>query len=75
MPEKCLFKWFWLHDQDVRVICNSKSFYSFLLKLCIMNVHVLKMCTSYFVIFSLFDWCSTYTFFTQKCRGGVVWFV
>ena len=34
---------------QVCVICNSKSFYSFLFKLCLMIVHILKMCTFYFV--------------------------
>ena len=34
---------------QVCVICNSKSFHSFLFKLCPMIVHILKMCTSYFV--------------------------
>ena len=33
----------------VCVICNSKSFYSFLLKLCIIIVHQLKMCIFNFV--------------------------
>ena len=33
----------------VCVICNSKSFHSLLFKLCITIVHILKMCTSYFV--------------------------
>ena len=33
----------------VCVICNSNSFYSFLYKLCIMIVHTLKMCTSYYM--------------------------
>ena len=33
----------------VCVICNSKSFPSFIFKLCQMIVHTLKMCTSYFV--------------------------
>ena len=33
----------------VCVICNSKSFHSFLLKQYIMIVHTLKMCTFYFV--------------------------
>ena len=33
----------------VFVICNSKSFHSFLLKLCIVIVHISKMCTSYFL--------------------------
>ena len=33
----------------VCVICNSKSFHSFLFKLCIMIVHILNKCTSYFV--------------------------
>ena len=33
----------------VCVICNSKSFHSFLFKHCIVIVHMLKMCTSYFV--------------------------
>ena len=34
---------------QVCVICNSKSFHSFLFKLCLMIVHILKMCTIYFV--------------------------
>ena len=34
---------------QVCVICNSKTFHSFLFKLCLMIVHILKMCTSYFV--------------------------
>ena len=42
----------------VCVICNSNSINSFIFKLCIMIVHTLKMCTSYFVhisrIFSSF---------------------
>ena len=33
----------------VCVICNSKSFLSFLFKLCILIVHILKMCTFYYV--------------------------
>ena len=33
----------------VCVICNSKRFHSFSFKLCIMIVHILKMCTSYFM--------------------------
>ena len=33
----------------VCVFCNSKKFLSFIFKLCIMIVHTLKMCTSYFV--------------------------
>ena len=72
---KCLFKWFWSHDQDVRVICNSKGFYSFLLKLCIMNVHVLKMCTSHFVFSHYLTGVQLTQFSSKKCRGGVVWFV
>ena len=35
-------------------ICNSKSFHSFLFKLCIMIVHTLKMCTFYYVHSSYF---------------------
>ena len=31
------------------VICNSKSIHAFIFKLCIMIVHTLNMCTSYFV--------------------------
>ena len=34
---------------QVCVICNSKTFHSFLFKLCLMIIHILKMCTSYFV--------------------------
>ena len=33
----------------VCVIYNSNSFHSFIFKLCIMIVHTLKMCTSYFM--------------------------
>ena len=33
----------------VCVICNSKSFHSFLFILCITIVHILKMCIPYFV--------------------------
>ena len=33
----------------VCAICNSNSFHSFILKLCLMIVHTLEMCTSYFV--------------------------
>ena len=33
----------------VYVICNSISFNSFIFKLCITIVHILKKCTSYFV--------------------------
>ena len=33
----------------VCVICNSKSFHSFMFKLCIIIVHSLKICTFYFV--------------------------
>ena len=38
----------------VCVICNSNSFHFFLFNLCIMIVHTLKMCTSYFVNISCF---------------------
>ena len=34
---------------QVCVICNSNSFHSFIFKLCIMIIHTLKMCISYFV--------------------------
>ena len=37
----------------VCVICNSNSIHSFIFKLCTMIVHTLKMCTFYFVHFSL----------------------
>ena len=33
----------------VCVICNSKSFLSFLFKFCILIVHIFKVCTFYFV--------------------------
>ena len=33
----------------VYVICNSIRLYSFILKRCIVIVHTLNMCTSYFV--------------------------
>ena len=39
---------------QVCVICNSKSFHSFLLKFCLMIVHILKMCTFYIVHVSYF---------------------
>ena len=38
----------------VRVVCNSKSFYFFLFKLCVTVVHILKMCTSYFAHFHVY---------------------
>ena len=43
-----------LYGFQVCVICNSKSFHSFSFKLCLMNVHILKMCTSYFMHVSIF---------------------
>ena len=64
----------------VCVICNSWSFHSFLFKLCIlMAVHILKMCTSFFVhillIFSHFlRVLDLRHFFHLKWVGGV-WFV
>ena len=39
----------------VCVICNSNSIHYFIFKLCIMVVHTLKMCTSYFVQISFFS--------------------
>ena len=38
-----------LLGSQVCVICNSKSFHSFLFKLCILIIHTLKMCTSHFM--------------------------
>ena len=38
-----------LLGSQVCAICNSKSFYFFLFKLCILIIHTLKLCTSYFV--------------------------
>ena len=38
----------------VCVICISKSFHFFLFELCMMIVHILKMCTFYFVYVSCF---------------------
>ena len=38
----------------VCVICNDKSCHSFLFKLCIVIVHILKMCTSYLCTFHIF---------------------
>ena len=47
----------------VCVICYPSSIHSFIFKLCIIIVHTLKMCTSYFVHISyflhFFDWCWT----------------
>ena len=38
----------------VRVICNSDSFHSVVFKLCIIIIHTLNMCTSFFVNISWF---------------------
>ena len=43
-----------LYGYNVCVICNSECFHSFLFKLCLMIVHVLKMCTFYFAHVSFF---------------------
>ena len=40
----------------VCLICNSKSFHFLICKLCIMIVHTLKMCTSYYVHISWIFW-------------------
>ena len=58
-----------------QVICNSKSFHSFLFKLCLMIVHILKMCTSYFVHVSyffsyFFRGVELRHFFHPQCLGG-----
>ena len=57
----------------VCVICNSKSFHSFLFNLCIMIVLILKMCTSYIEhisqFFLTFEGCWTKTFFHPKYIG------
>ena len=39
----------------VCVNCNSNSFHSFKFKLCIMIVHTLKMCISYFIFYKFHD--------------------
>ena len=44
----------------VCVICNSNSIHFFIFKLCLMVVHLLRMCTSYFVQISSF-----FTFLTD----------
>ena len=56
------------------VICNSKSFHSFLFKLNIMIVHLLKMYTS--ILCTFHDYFSSLMgvelrhFFHPKCSGG-----
>ena len=61
-------------DFQVCVICNSKSFHSFSFKLCLMIVHILKMCTFYFVhvsfFFSFLRGVELSHFFHPKCLGG-----
>ena len=59
----------------VCVICNSNSIHSFIFKLCTMIVHILKMCTSYFVhvllVFFLFlTGVEPRHFFHRQCLGG-----
>ena len=39
----------------VCVLCDSNSFHSFVFKLCIMIIHILKICTSQFVHVSYFS--------------------
>ena len=60
---------------QVCVIYNSKSFHSFLFKLCLIAVHILKMCTSCFVhvsyFFSFFRGVELRHFFHLQCLGGV----
>ena len=61
----------------VGIICNYNSFHSFLFKLCIMIVFILKMCTSFIVHISRhfphFEGCLTQTFFLSKrLRWGLV---
>ena len=61
-------------------ICNSKSFLSILFKLCLMVVHILKMCTSFlctiYEYFLIFEGCWTEAFFRRKmlrwCLGCVI---
>ena len=56
-------------------ICNSNSFHSFVFKLCIMIVHTLKICISYFGTFDkyflIFTGVELRHFFHPKCIGGV----
>ena len=59
----------------VCVICNPKSFQSFLFKLCIMIAHILKICTFYLVHISHFFLIflrvfELIHFFYPKCIGG-----
>ena len=62
----------------VCVICSSKSFHFFLLKLCIMIVHILKTCTYYFAhisrLFFLFFWglLNSDIFSLKMLRGDLV---
>ena len=58
----------------VCVICNTNSIHSFLFKLCIMIVHILKMCTFYFVhisgfLFLFLRGVEPRHFFHPKCLG------
>ena len=54
------------------VICNSKSFHSFLFKLCIMLVLILKICAHFMNIFSFLRGVELRHFF---CPKDGVWFV
>ena len=57
-----------LYGYQVCVICNSKSFHSFLFQLCLF--HMLKMCTFYFVHISFFSFLrgvELRDFFYPKC--------
>ena len=58
----------------VCAICNSNSFCSFIFKLCVMIVHILKICTFYFVhnlwIFSHFLGLLDLDFFPFKMHRG-----
>ena len=56
----------------VCVNCNSNIFHSLIFKLCIMIVHTLKMCTSYFVQISCFLGFFFSFFFGGGGRGGGV---
>ena len=56
-------------------MCNSKSFRSILFKLCIMVVHILKMCTFFLCTFHeyflIFRGVELRHFSDEKCLDGV----
>ena len=68
-----------LYGCQVCVICNSKCFHSFVFKLCLMIVHILKMCIFYlctFHFFLIFDGFELRHFsikIAEGCLVCVIW--